>query len=58
MSDQEFRKFIEQIIDSSISKCNKQIQEQELEECQKCLQNVGLNGNREVICIRDMSKLR
>lgn len=54
MGDIEFQDYVNSLIDNSIMSCDKQSQEQDMEKCKKCLQNVGLNKQGKIICIKDI----
>lgn len=54
MADIEFQDYVNRLIESCITNCDKQSQEQDMEKCKKCLQNVGLNKQGKIICIKDI----
>lgn len=52
MGDIEFQEYVDGLINNSIMSCDDELEKQDIEKCRKCLQNVGFDKDRKVICAK------
>ena len=56
MSDIEFQDYVNSLIDNSIMNCDDEIKEQDIEKCNKCMQNMGSAMDKGIICLRELEE--